>query len=356
MADHGKSPVTRLLFSGDIGPDNKLLHPDPDGPSAIDVLVMESTYGGRSRPKETPDERRKTLGAELRAALHRGGPIIIPSFAVERSQELLADLVTLMRRGEVPRIPVFLDSPLAIRATQIFARHAGLMENGSASDSWSESGILRFSESQEDSKAIDRLKGAFIVMAASGMCEAGRIRHHLKRFLWHKDATVLLAGYQASGTLGAALLAGEPFVRIHGEEVAVRATIRQTEAYSGHADGTELVEWALARHPIRRAIYLTHGEPEALHALAHDLAEAGVDASKIHIPTMDLQVSLTGHLKSSKPEAPRLARPQEASGEDWRNDYARLALAIERRVAALPDAKERARAIAALRHTLDRIA
>ena len=113
LADHGKSPVTRLLFSGDIGPDNKLLHPDPDGPSAIDVLVMESTYGGRSRPKETPDERRKTLGAELRAALHRGGPIIIPSFAVERSQELLADLVTLMRRGEVPRIPVFLDSPLA---------------------------------------------------------------------------------------------------------------------------------------------------------------------------------------------------------------------------------------------------
>jgi len=355
LEDHGRAHMTRLLFSGDIGPDNKLLHPDPDGPSDIDVLVMESTYGGRTRPVMTPEERRLSLGEEVLKALKRGGPLLIPSFAVERTQELLADLMTLMRDGAVPRVPIFLDSPLAIRATEIFAKHAALLDHDGAGSSWKESGILRFSETQEDSKAIDRLKGGFIVMAASGMCEAGRIRHHLKRFLWRKDATVLLSGYQAGGTLGAALLAGESFVRIHGEEVAVHAAIRQTEAYSGHADGAELVEWALARRPVHRAIYLTHGEPDSLRALAHDLAAAGIEQGKIHIPSMDMTVPLTGRVTLPKPKAPRLSRPQEASGEDWRNEYARLALAIERRVAALPDAKERARAIAALRHTLDRL-
>ena len=346
---------TRMLFSGDIGPDNKLLHPDPEGPSDLDVLVMEATYGDRDRARLNPAERRAVLAGEVDRALARGGPLLIPSFAVERTQELLSDLIGLMRAGTIPRMAVFLDSPLAIRATEIFARHADVLEDGVDASAWRETGLLRFAETQEESRAIDRLRERFIVLAASGMCEAGRIRHHLRNFLWRREATVLLTGYQAQGSLGAALLGGEPAVRIHGQEIAVHAAIRSIDAYSGHADAAELTAWAMARRPVRRAVYLTHGEPLALDGLRARLIAAGMEAGRVHVPGLDETVTLTGHLRRKAAETPRL-EPTEAPGaEDWRNEYARLALALQNRVAALPDARARARAIAALRRTLDKV-
>ncbi|RUX66491.1 MBL fold metallo-hydrolase, partial [Mesorhizobium sp. M2A.F.Ca.ET.040.01.1.1] len=157
---------------------------------------------------------------------------IVPSFAVERTQELLVDLHLLMKAGEVPTAPIFVDSPLATRASTIFERHADDIEQVDGLRQALSSPQLRFTETIEQSKAINRLRGFFVVIAASGMCDAGRIRHHLKANLWRRNATVMMAGYQAQGSLGRILLDGARRVRIQGEEVEVKARISLFDLYS----------------------------------------------------------------------------------------------------------------------------
>jgi metallo-beta-lactamase family protein len=323
----GDRKPTRLLFSGDVGPDHKLLQPSPDGPRDLDYVVLESTYGDTDRAGTTIERRRRMLRDEVRAAMHASGVLLIPSFAVERTQELLVDLMELIEAGELPDIPIFIDSPLASKASAIFKRHAGELRNGAALVRALESRWVRFTETVEQSKAIDRIHSFHIIIAASGMCEAGRIRHHLKDWLWRDEATVLFVGFQAQGTLGRILQDGASKVRIHGEEVKVRANMRTLDLYSGHADGPELKAWLAERLPVRRGVFLVHGEDSPLRALQASLADLEHLPAAI-IPEIDDVYDLAGE------RAVRIERHEErlpaasAGHRDWHNDYAELLLEI----------------------------
>ena len=194
-----KKPL-RILFSGDLGPDNKMLQEDPEAPTQFDFVICESTYGGRDRFERSEESRRVILANEVNEAAKRKGALLIPSFAVERTQELVTDLVILMERGDVPKANIFIDSPLASKATQIFTKHAKELQNGDLLTKAFNSHYVRSTESVDDSKALARFTGFRIIVAASGMCDAGRIRHHLKNHLWQPSTTVLLAGFQAEGS------------------------------------------------------------------------------------------------------------------------------------------------------------
>jgi metallo-beta-lactamase family protein len=192
----------RILFSADIGPDHKLMHPDPEGPCGVDYLICESTYGDRDRIDATAERRRELLREEVRAAMHPNGAMLIPSFAVERAQELISDLRRLIAEGALPKIPIYVDSPLATKATRVFAKHHRDLEEGAVLMKGLKSRHMHFTETREQSIALDRVQGFHIVIAASGMCDAGRIRHRLKNWLWREEGTVLFTGFQAVGSLG----------------------------------------------------------------------------------------------------------------------------------------------------------
>ncbi|MBM1171019.1 MBL fold metallo-hydrolase [Microvirga arabica] len=342
---------TRLLFSGDLGPDHKLLQPDPDGPRDLDYVVLESTYGDTDRAGTTIERRRRMLRDEVRAAMRPSGVLLIPSFAVERTQELLVDLMELMEAGELPDIPIFIDSPLASKASAIFKRHAGELRNGSDLVQALESRWVRFTESVEQSKAIDRIHSFHIIIAASGMCEAGRIRHHLKAWLWKDEATVLFVGFQAQGTLGRILQDGASKVRIHGEEIKVRARMRTLDLYSGHADGPELKTWLSERLPVRRGVFLVHGEDPALKALQSALADLERVPDAL-IPEIDDVYDLSGE-QPARVERHEARLPGSSAGHrDWHNDYAELLLDINDAVEAAADKKAKGVIIRRIRDAL----
>ncbi len=350
--DHQNTPM-RLLFSGDIGPGHKLLQTDPEGPAGVDYLVCESTYGDRDRPDVSPEQRRSMLGDVVRGAAEASGPLIVPSFAVERTQELLVDLYQLMKSGEVPTAPVFVDSPLATRASAIFERHADDIEQGDVLRQALGSPQLRFTETVEQSKAINRLTGFFVVIAASGMCDAGRIRHHLKANLWRRNATVMMAGYQAQGSLGRILLDGARRVRIQGEEVEVKARISLFDLYSGHADAGELVAWVKARGPVKQAVFLTHGEEAGLGGLRGRLAGLIPD-DRIIMPRLDDAFQLTpGGCLPIDVNEPRRLKPEKIARLDWHNDLSKLLLDVTEVVNAAADDRGRAAVIRRMRRALE---
>lgn len=343
----------RILFSADIGPDYKLMHPDPEGPSGVDYLVCEATYGDRDRIDATADHRRKLLRDEVRAATHPNGVLLIPSFAVERAQELISDLGRLIAEGALPPIPIYVDSPLATKATRVFAEHHRDLEEGAVLMKGLQSRHLHFTETREQSIALDRVQGFHIVIAASGMCDAGRIRHRLKNWLWRDEATVLFTGFQAVGTLGRILQDGAKSVRIQGEEFAVRARIRSLDLYSGHADGAELLEWIKARLPIRHEIFLVHGEEAAMEGLAARL-KGIIEPAHVLRPELDESFALTPTSSQSLTKAapPRL-RPEMVGRLDWHNDVSRLILDINEALLASPDEKTRGVLIRRLQRALE---
>jgi metallo-beta-lactamase family protein len=344
----------RILVSGDIGPDAKLLQPDPDAPAGLDYVISESTYGDRERPATTPDERRARLAEEVRDAATRKGALLIPAFAVERTQELLVDLVDLMERGDIPAAPIFLDSPLAIRATEVFRRHAESLDPTVDVRRLLNSPQLRFTETVEESKAIAKLTGFHIVIAASGMCDAGRIRHHLRNWLWSTRATVLLVGFQAQGTLGRFLVDGAKAVRIQGNEIKVAATIRTIDDYSGHADGSELARWIAARRPIQRGLFLVHGEEPAIAGLAERVSERIIPAARVFQPLLDdiYDLSATVPKPLDAGRRRRLA-PEAVVALDWHNDMSQLVLDINDRIEAAADDRARGVIIRRLRRALE---
>jgi metallo-beta-lactamase family protein len=349
-SDGAVKPV-RFLFSGDLGPDHKLLQPEPDGPRDLDYVVLESTYGDTDRDGTTIERRRRMLRDEVRAAMHPGGALLIPSFAVERTQELLVDLMELMEAGELPDIPVFIDSPLASKASALFKKHAGELRNGTDLIQALESRWVRFTETVEQSKAIDRIHSFHIIIAASGMCEAGRIRHHLKSWLWRDEATILFVGFQAQGTLGRILQDGASKVRIHGEEIKVRARMRTLDLYSGHADGPELKAWLSDRLPVRRGIFLVHGEDSALKALQSSLD--GLDrVPGAIIPEIDDIWDLAGE-RPVRIERHEERLPSSSAGHrDWHNDYAELLLKINDAIEAAADRRAKSVIIRRIREAL----
>jgi metallo-beta-lactamase family protein len=345
--------VLRMLFSGDIGPDHKLFHPDPDAASDFDYVVCESTYGGRSRTRHSEEERRLILAKEVRAALQAGGNLIIPSFAVERTQELLADLTLLQDSGAIDRAPIFLDSPMAIKATETFERHASELESLRERPHLISNPNIRFTETVDESKAINRIHSGAIILAASGMCDAGRIRHHLKNHLWRKDCTVLIVGYQAPGTLGRLLVDGTDQITIQGDPIKVRARIREIDVYSGHADHGELVDWIEERRPIHQALYLAHGDEERSGALREALVRRGFDEDKIVIPGIDDLVDLVDGEAGPRPHPiARRIEPEIAGRPDWHNDATQLLLDIREQLDQAADEKTRNVVIRRLRRAL----
>jgi metallo-beta-lactamase family protein len=343
-----EGPVS-LLFSGDLGPGGRDYAPDPEGPAGVDHLILESTYGDRERDELTSDGRRALLAEELRAAQAAGGPLLIPAFAVERSQELLADILLLMEEGQVPPADIFLDSPLAIEATEVFRKRGWNRARGVNPFAVLHAGErLKFVCEPGESDALERLSGWHIILAASGMCDAGRVRKHLKRLLWRRQATVLLSGYQAVGTLGRFLQEGAERVSIQGEDVRVRARIRSLDVYSGHADARGLVAWAKARQPIGGRIFLAHGEPAALDGLKSRLAAAGFPESRISIPVLDESFSIdAAAVEPLAGQAVRLA-PAAASRADWHNARQQFLMELNQALEAAPNDAAREAIMAAL--------
>jgi metallo-beta-lactamase family protein len=265
----------RLVFSGDVGRWGVPVLKDPEPPSGADLLLLESTYGGRDHPDEVDPDA--ALAAIVNRVVERGGVMVIPSFAVGRSQEILFRLRGLEDEGRVPTLPVYLDSPMSIEATEVYRAH--VEEHDREMHALQQAGIppfrparLRLARTVDDSKRLNGLEPPFIVLSASGMATGGRVVHHLKRRLPFSQNLVAFVGYQAEGTLGRSLVDGAPRVHIHGDEVEVRAEVVMLDAFSAHADQGELLRWVGEAAP--RRIALVHGEDEGRRALAAALAES----------------------------------------------------------------------------------
>jgi metallo-beta-lactamase family protein len=353
-AEAGGTPK-RILFSGDIGPDHKLLQPDPQAPTVFDIVVCESTYGDRDRLDVSDGERTKLLAKEIKAARDAGGALLIPSFAVERTQELVADIVGLMDTGAVPQASIFVDSPLASKATAIFKRHAGTLQNGDALLRGLASPNLHVTEGVEESKALARFEGFHIIISASGMCDAGRIRHHLRNWLPDRKATVLLVGFQAQGSLGRILQDGARAVRIQGDDVVVRARISSIDSYSGHADGPELASWLAERKPIAQGVFLVHGEESAIEGLKSRMIAADIIAAdRIFAPAMDdvFEVDVSRPLRRDHGTQRRIA-PEAAARPDWHNELSGLLLDINEAMDKAADERSRKVVIRRLKRALE---
>jgi len=351
-AETGGRPL-RLLFSGDLGPEEKAFHQDPHAPRDVDYLVVESTYGDRDRDDLPPDRRRDILRREIVAAMKAGGNLIIPVFAVERTQELLYDIGELFREKAIPPAPVYLNSPLAIKATEVFEQHAGALHDVRQRGEVFYHHHFTFLHAADQSRQLEKIRSGAIIMAASGMCEAGRIRHHLKNNLWRSDATVLFVGYQAPGTLGQVIRDGAKSVRIQGDEVAVKARIRAIDTYSAHADQNELVDWVCERLPVSQTIFLTHGEPAAFDAFRRHLVDRGCRADAIAVPQLDETFSLRLEGAPAHTLTTPRVRSDQIGRTDWHNDYAAFILALSQTLQRIPD-DERRRAL--LRELKDLIA
>jgi metallo-beta-lactamase family protein len=352
VLDSDKKPV-RILFSGDLGPDEKVFYKSPDAPSGFDYILSESTYGGRERQDYTLDERREALATEINEALKRGGNLVIPAFAVERSQELLHDIGLLIKEGTISPAAVFLDSPLASKVTAVYKKYAAMFDDVELSaDELFSDPRFRIIEAVEESKAINSIKGGAIIMSASGMADAGRIKHHLRNNLPRANATVLFVGYQAPGTLGQIILSGAKTVRIHSEEVPVRARVRSMGNYSAHADHSELMAWITKRLPAHGAIFLTHGEDEERTALRQALLDSGIAGDQVILPLLDDAVDLKagGVQALVRPQTRRLDLNQ--INADWHNAYSSFIIDLSNRLQKASTDEERLRLMAELKGTL----
>ncbi len=270
--DEGKN--RRLIFSGDLGNDSRPLLCDPDHVSDADCVVMESTYGGRIH--EGLDNTKKELARLVRETFERGGKVIIPAFAVGRTQEILYHLRELYDEGAFKgfeHCPVYVDSPLAVEATRLFEEYAdsyfdeetrSVLRRGDDPITFDQ---LTLSVTTAESRQINSYKGSCVIISASGMCDAGRIKHHLKYNLYNPNNTIVFAGYQAEGTLGRRLLEGAKRVNIFGETVSVKAKVTKISGISAHADQTALVKWISDFKPSPPIIFLNHGDPDAVGAL-----------------------------------------------------------------------------------------
>lgn len=267
----------RLLMSGDLGRPRRPILRDPDVPPGVDVLVLESTYGDRSHAPEA--ENVAALRDVVRRTLSRGGRVLVPSFAVGRTQELVATLHGLLERREIPDVPIFVDSPLAKVATGVYRQHPECFDAETWDDFTHKGGApfgffrLHYTSSAEESKALNERTEPCIIIAGSGMCEGGRIVHHLRYGIGEPENTVLFVGYQAEGTLGRRLKEGAEVVNLFGEPAKRRCEVAALDGFSAHADQAEILDWVGRLDPAPRRIFLVHGDLESAETLAGKLRE-----------------------------------------------------------------------------------
>ena len=274
IQEHGNTKT--LVFSGDLGNSEAVLMKDPEIVQEADVVLMESTYGDRDH--RSMDHTLDELAAILQQAHHDQGNVLIPAFAVERTQELLFHLTVLYKQGKIPQQKVFLDSPMAIEVTRLYSEYMDLLDPEDLKKVSMKLGddprkflpILTFTKDTEESMAINRLKSGAIIIAGSGMCNGGRIRHHLKHNLWRSECHVVFAGFQARGTLGRQLVDGNKRVKMFGSVFAVHAQIHTLGGFSAHAGQSQLLDWA-SNFTTKPRFYLVHGEEDAQQALQQKL-------------------------------------------------------------------------------------
>ncbi|HEY0971638.1 MAG TPA: MBL fold metallo-hydrolase [Gemmatimonadales bacterium] len=276
--------TTRLVFSGDVGRSGLAIIRDPQPPAEADLVIMESTYGNREH--ESVEGAREQLARVVRETAARGGRLLIPAFAVGRTQELVYDLHELARDGKIPRIPIFIDSPLAIDATTVFEMHPEVFDR--TEDLINEVprlfrfDMVTYTRDVQDSKALNTMHGPMVIIAASGMAEGGRILHHLANHAHDPRTTILIVGFQAEHTLGRRIVERRESIRVFGDMVPLRARVEILNGYSAHADRNELLRWldaVKATSPDLERVLLVHGEPEAQDALASALDERGFQAT-----------------------------------------------------------------------------
>ena len=263
-----------VVFSGDLGPKNAPILKDAEPFHSAQTVFLESTYGGRNhRPfQETVQE---FIGV-LQTAIARNGKVLVPTFAIGRAQLLLVILASIFRKRLLPKFPVYLDSPMAIEATQIYRQHAELFDEELTREIREapledDLNTVQATVTAEESKALNQVRGPCLIMAGAGMCNAGRILHHLRQNLWRPDTHVIFVGYQGDGTLGRRLVDGAKLVSIFGERIAVRAAVHTMGGFSAHAGQEDLLAWFSSLAPSRPRVILTHGEANNQRALAEKI-------------------------------------------------------------------------------------
>ena len=268
----------RILFSGDVGEPDRPIINDPAIFNEADYVIIESTYGDRTHAEHQSIDIQAQLRHCINEAIEAGGNIVVPSFALERSQELLYHLNELFLRREIPPITVFLDSPMAMRITEVFKRHAELFDRemiqrlrqGNSPFSFDN---LKMTQTTEESKAINFIKGSVIIIAGSGMVTGGRIKHHLVNNITRLESTILFVGYQAEGTPGRRLLGGARQLRLLGHTYPVRARVVRLDGFSAHSDREGLLAWLSDIHTPPRCVFVTHGEQKAAASMARLIKE-----------------------------------------------------------------------------------
>ncbi|NNG67097.1 MBL fold metallo-hydrolase RNA specificity domain-containing protein [Caldanaerobacter subterraneus] len=307
-----KGKETKIVFSGDLGNKKVPLLRDVTPINEADYVLCESTYGNRIH--EEVSDRAKRLMEIITRTIKRGGNVVIPSFAVGRTQEILYELHKErdLYKDEIEflnNIPVYVDSPLATSITDVFAKHPECLDDEARE--YIKKGEmpldfpnLHFTHSAEESKALNEIKMPMIIISASGMCEAGRIKHHLKHNLWRPECTVLFVGYQAKGTLGRKLLDGEKDVKIFGEDIHVKAEIEYIESFSGHADQKGILEWISNFKKKPKKIFIVHGEDEAQEELADKIeAQFGIETlipSRYDVYDFDKEELIKGEVEDKE--------------------------------------------------------
>jgi len=281
-----------LVFSGDIGRWNRPMMHDPSVFKRTDYIVMESTYGDRKHGKieDISDE----LADIVKSTVAAGGNIIIPSFALQRAQEILYYLDVLHMKNQIPLLDVYVDSPMAIKITDVYKRYAGIMDQDMKDllkihNSPFDFPGLKMVQTVEESKSLN-LKNKIMIIAGAGMCNGGRIKHHLVNNISRPECTILFVGYQAVGTLGRLILDGAKNVRIHGRQYPVRARIAQIQGFSAHADRDDLIKWLSGLQVTPRHIFITHGEVESALAFSRYLTET--DGYESSVPKFGTTVRL----------------------------------------------------------------
>jgi len=343
VAESGKT--SRIVFSGDIGRPSQLLMQDPTVIAETDFLFMESTYGNRNHKDEK--DSLNELAEAIAYSYQRGEKVIIPAFAVERTQEMIYSLYLLSKDGRLPAdMPIFIDSPLAIQATEIFKKHReyydmdtkNFLANGEDPLSFSQ---IHYTLTTQESMEINSTKGAAVVISASGMADAGRIKHHLRHNLWREGASIVFVGFQAQGTTGRKIVDGAQKVRIFNEEVVVKARIFTINGFSAHAGQSQILDWLGHFRTQGLQVFLVHGEYSAQKELASLIkSRFGIEAA---IPDYLEEVTL-----EAGRELERVAHPEQATP---RIDWSYLISDMETRLAQLRERRGKMEAKAWLEQT-----